>query len=232
MNFLNPAGGLKYHVQAWFHAHGLWKPYIQVIQNWIDSWPLTERSQMILIGPSAGYSLSETWLDSFAHITICEIDPVARFLFVRRFPKIKSKTAWVTGSVFESTTSWNTFLSEHPNSPILFCNFLGQAQHLKLPLTLREIITPLLGSRPWASYHDRFSSSLKPHIERSAHPRALSTSEILEEFYNALPESSGDLELYDHDTHFFGELDLNEAHYFHWAYSQSWHHLIEGVWGK
>lgn len=159
-DLIRPSGGLYYHLRAWRHRH-LWRPFRSQITDWLSSWSCP-REELILLGPSAGYSLPDDWLKSFRKIEAFDLDPLSGPLFRRLHPDLPVKfhrvnLFWQDGRL--STAPLQNLLIEHPRATILFCNILGQVllegraseeEWTAFLRRLREILHP----HHWASYHD------------------------------------------------------------------------------
>lgn len=156
MAILNPAGGLVYHLRA-MRSSDQWRDYRSHVRRFLTAWnpPTTE---ILLVGPSAGYSLPKGWLKTFNHVVGLEVDPAARMLFDRRH---SLKTQWIKTASFDADlSSFGTVLEEFPNAAVLFCNFLGQLPVLYPDADLESLhseLRTMLAGRTWASYHDRLS---------------------------------------------------------------------------
>jgi hypothetical protein len=163
----SPSGGILYHLRAW-RRQRLWRSFTVEVAEWLRDWPL-RRDHLLLIGPSAGYTLPLAWLNSFARIDAYDIDPFAGWLLKRRLPKAKFHRAdmfWQNGAL--STAPLKEALAfhrrAHPGATVctLFSNVLGQVR-LERAVTdpewdrflveLRQTLTEL----PWASYHDLYT---------------------------------------------------------------------------
>ena len=178
---LSPSGGAIYHIIARRRSNTTWRGFRAVVRDWLKSWmtpanapsPRDATKELIIIGPSAGWTLP---LEDFKHlskITVVEPDPIARVLLRRRF-----KAAGIENSVLEfnaradllpwfssDPSVFTDFLKARPNAAILFSNVLGQIPlHLtsaqrSRTLQARSEFLAALKDRKWASYHDLFSGS-------------------------------------------------------------------------
>lgn len=216
---MNPAGGLVYHLRA-LRATDQWRDYRNHVNRFLLSWnPPT--SQILLVGPSAGYSLPRAWLQSFTQVIGLEVDPAARVMFDRRH---RLRTKWIRTARFEpDLDSFRTVLDEYPDAAILFCNFLGQLPALYPHADLNQLhaeLRDLLSDRTWASYHDRLSGEFQ--------------TEDRDQFYFVSPTPS-DLasewrltgELMDHETSVLSE--GLPCRVFPWRLTPTSTHLIEAV---
>ncbi len=166
-SIVNASGGLIYHWRA-LHRRRMWSSHLENTRRWLSAWTPHEK-QLVLIGPSAGYSLSEEFLHRFHHIVAIDPDPTAKLLFRLRHPNVnfswsqedfltKNGRLWSEGLYF--------LLDCYPNSSFLFCNIIGQ-----LPLLVSTFEKDLTKwafafqtfrkSAQWASYHDSWSVQTK-----------------------------------------------------------------------
>jgi hypothetical protein len=160
---IRPSGGLLYHWRARRYAR-LWEPFRQELARWLGEWTPPSH-ELILIGPSAGYTLPSEWLERFTNVIAYDQDLLASRLFAKNHPDVRihfhrKNLFWQAGSL--SADPMRGVLARHPGSPILFTNVLGQvllegrATESQWASYLREL-RALLHHRPWASYHDRFT---------------------------------------------------------------------------
>lgn len=158
-----PSGGLIYHWRAW-RKQALWKDFTKQIADWLADWnpPVTK---LVLIGPSAGYTLPTQFLKRFAQIQAYDLDPLAPFFFRWRHPGIKAKfhrenVFWVNGRL--SLEQISSIKARHPGAAFLFTNVLGQIllEGEALESEWNEFlggVRSLMKGRHWASYHDVFT---------------------------------------------------------------------------
>ncbi len=174
--FISPAGGLAYHYRALRYSRRHWQPFRQEVASWLNGWEVSF-DEILLVGPSSGYTLPAEWLKKFKRRVGIEPDPVARSIFEKRIgPTDWIKLKWFqveksagSGDGFEfPLDNLHEWCLQHPQTPILFCNILGQ-----LPLLHRKAIASsegtfnkwkrdfaaVLDSQPFASFHDIYSSS-------------------------------------------------------------------------
>ncbi len=85
--WLTPAGGLVYHLRALRHRP-LWRAYSDRLAGWLQAWNPPCR-ELVLIGPSAGWTLPAAFLAGFGQVHVLEPDPLARRLLGRRFADTK-----------------------------------------------------------------------------------------------------------------------------------------------
>lgn len=233
MSMMNPAGGLRYHLKARRYRQNLWQDFINDLNLGLNTWQ-PQSKKLLLIGPSAGYSLTDSFLSRFEQIDAIEPDPVAPFIFRRIHPGIKVN--WHKGDYFAPQKNhfkirkFDELLSKFPDSAILFCNFLGQLAVLYKfsPLSFQVFkvdITKRLNDREWASYHDRMSGAHGPTIspEEENFVDEKSLGEIAESFYHL--DADGATEFVDHETE--GLFAGRQRKYMNWSLTPDEFHLIE-----
>jgi hypothetical protein len=247
--WLNPAGGLRYHLRGFRHSKKLWWPFRFHLADWLYAWQPPERT-LVVVGPSGGYCIEPLTLERFERLVCLEPDPVARFLFQRRLARAplekRPRIDFVSDDlILEDPTRFERFLEKEGRAAVLFSNFLGQLRVLlgsagpdpRLSETKRTIVRALAG-RSWASFHDRVSGALAPSSpDPFLAERRLSDEELIETFYAHhridSPEApligvDGSLPLLDHLT-----ADLfpseREHRYFVWELMPGQYHLIEAV---
>lgn len=87
---LSPSGGLTYHLRALRWRRRLWTPFRAQVAAWLAAWQ-PPCSELLLLGPSAGYTLDPAFLSRFAAIHAVEPDPLAHWLLRRRFPGLAAR---------------------------------------------------------------------------------------------------------------------------------------------
>lgn len=168
MPLLHPAGGLIYHARAACLARGAWSAFRAEIEGWLDGWR-PQAEGLILVGPSAGYSLPTPWLQGFQEIVAIDFDPLAPALFRARH---RLEARWLNEDILPTSSEgidWRPLrkrLREFPNHAVLFSNVLGQ---VAMSSPYEDAIERSLGQLPevlkrrdWASYHDRLSAPYAP----------------------------------------------------------------------
>ncbi len=160
MGLFRPSGGVIFHLRAW-RQQRLWQPFNVAIAQWLESWEVP-REELILVGPSGGYTLPQNWLRSFRQIHAYDTDPLAAWMFGKRHPFARAKfhrtdVFWKEGRL--SLSPLKKMLKEHPKASVAFCNLLGQLplegefnEH-QWEIYLNELRL-LMKDRHWASYHD------------------------------------------------------------------------------
>lgn len=166
-----PTGGLSYHLIARKRVHSTWQPFRAQVRNWLvdwkNHWPET-CSELIIFGPSAGWTLPLPDLTRINKLILIEPDPVARFLLRRRLkhPRLEFHSrADLLPWFSDDLLAFDEFLRERPNAAVLFSNLLGQVPLLVKPSYAasqnqhaQDAFLNALKHRTWASYHDLFST--------------------------------------------------------------------------
>lgn len=238
-SWLNPAGGLRYHLRAWASGRG-WDGFRTALASWLAE--LEPRcSRALLVGPSAGYTFPDSFLRRFSALTVLEPDPIARFLLGRRLRGLGIAELELEGRdqllspLIRGGPGLIELLDEDPDRALIFGNVLGQTSFLlgdteftQFKSAFREQIWPRLERRAWLSFHDRLSGPLAPRIAgRYRASERLDDAAVLRELY---PEAPGTdrVELFDHRSDGFFPVALPHS-YFAWPIDRRRHHLIEAV---
>lgn len=245
----NPAGGLFYHYKALRLKRSFWSPFIHPLNQWLRSWSPPQR-ELIIIGPSGGYSLEPSTLTSFEKIHCIDPDPLAAWIFRRRF------SSWPLEWHYEDFFGINeqTFRPEGlsqilnlaPQAAVLFSNFLGQVPVLLAPQfknsqinpnwreTWKQTLQTQLHQRSWASYHDLYSFSGQQVDEDQVHQflEKWKTNEIrpTPEDLKNLFSPSQTVTITNHLTHDL--LPKYHRQLFFWPLHPDRHHLIEGCYQR
>ncbi len=237
--WLNPAGGLRYHVRALLAGRD-WQPFRAALADWLRAFD-APAVRAVLVGPSAGYTLPDAFLSRFSAITVLEPDPIAGFLLSRRLRALGVATLHLERAdrliapLLGAGEGLAELLRRDPSACVIFANVLGQARFLvrdpdfeRFKNAFRAQIGPLLAGRAWLSFHDRLSGGLAPSLDQPyIAPARLDDADVLRELY---PSAPGDtkVELFDHQSEGFFPSGLAHS-YFHWQIDRARHHLIEGV---
>lgn len=234
----NAAGGLPYHWRALRNQGTLWAPFRTSIAGWLEHWQPPEK-QLILVGPSAGYTLPLIQLQRWTKLSILEPDPLACWLLERRLSAALGAQCPELEFVREDhllapARSLIDLATLRQPAAILFCNVLGQvtqllpsrAQEQRLRALKQQVRAALVG-RSWASYHDRVSGPIAPQIQAVTVPGRWSDAEVITHAYDAASTTTR-VELVDHQTQGYFPEDLPHA-YFSWPLQRGAFHLIEAV---
>lgn len=214
---IHPSGSLIYHWRAWRYRNKLWHPFRDQVSAWLAQWQPTPR-HLVLIGPSAGYTLNPSFLCRFQRISALEPDRLARHLLTRRFPGIHF-------DFHPALYRPEMLLASFPEAAYLFCNLLGQTWTDIDPSLWRPALEATLTGRAWASYHDIVSTGRRPEARGNID---LSTMEPMDELLGRF-WTRGDLIVDDHGTYgMFADLPRRYAL---WQLTPKRVHLIEWLQG-
>ena len=189
--------------------------------------------ELILFGSSGGYTISESFLLPFKKITIFEPDPLARWIFRRRFPnRLIQKTVFQSSDLL-NPDGLRSLAENNPRACFIMSNVMGQLHLLNEEqwLLLRSQLAGILKNRFWISYHDRVSGEVKPSISKNEFTAPLSNDALLDHFYPAKIGASATPrpELVDHLTYPLFESGDHSCAYFAWPLFPGTWHLIEAV---
>lgn len=240
--WLNPAGGLRYHVRGYRLSETLWAPFRFALAEWLYGWEPREK-KLVIVGPSAGWCVQPFFFERFEEVLCLEPDPVAHFLFRRRLSKapLEPRPRLRFDSedrLLADPNALARLLDTEGEAAVLFSNVLGQVRVLlgasdtsdaRLS-NVRGAVHAAIRGRSWASFHDRVSGELEPVLEgRFDSDRRLSDDELREHFYAAaLPNGAPPPPLLDHLTAGFFPADRPHA-YFNWPLLPGVFHLIEAT---
>jgi hypothetical protein len=241
--FLNPAGGLRYHLRALRYSQKLWQPFRWALGEWLLEWQPPETT-LLLVGPSGGYNLQPFLFERFQRVVCLEPDPLARALFARRLAKApldaRPKLEFVSEDhLLQQPERLLELLEGLGSACVLFSNVLGQLRALlevassDAPelVRVRDGVHAALVGRSWASFHDRVSGFARPTFDGVVLTEArLSDEEVVASAYeNSISATQlANTELLDHLTEGFFPENLPHA-YFVWELGPGLFHLIEGV---
>lgn len=214
---IHPSGSLVYHWRAWRYRDTLWRPFRHRVDAWLAQWHPTP-GHLVLIGPSAGYTLSPSFLGRFQRISVLEPDRLARHLLQRRFPAIHF-------DFHPALTRPESLLESFPEAAYLFCNVLGQAWTGAEESHWHRSLEASLAGQAWASYHDVVSTGRRPDsIDAIDLPAMVPFDDLLGRFW-----LHGDLTVDDHGT--FGLFAELPRRYALWQLTPGRFHLIEWLQG-
>jgi hypothetical protein len=233
---IHHSGGLVYHFRAWRFKKRLWSGHLQNTRQFLMEWN-PKSDHLVLVGPSAGYSLPIDFLKRFKKITAFEPDPIARFLF--RF-RTGLHPHWITAPFsFEDLNSEKIQLPI--GSAVLFCNVLGQKElNQDEGMLAQNEIESLAQQHELASYHDILSGDdfrfqwESPTINDQP-VRYKFDAEALDPYFEAAPGIT-ELDLHVHSANYLFQ-SVNEPadesfyrhQYWEWQISPTQTQVIEGV---
>ena len=154
-------GGLFWHMRALVARQSLWAPFRSDLESWLAGWS-PAGTTLLLVGPSAGWCLPDTFLTRFERLHAVDIDPAAqplfRLLHGRSLRRAGVALSWAQADFFADPAS---VIAASPGAAILFCNVAGQrcVQLRDAGAVEAEMvrIQGLLRGRNWASFHDLLS---------------------------------------------------------------------------
>jgi hypothetical protein len=160
---MNPSGGLFWHLHAWRH-HAQWTATCADIAQWLGQMPPSpdRRSELVIIGASAGWMMPSTWLQGFGSVTTFDLDRWAAPLFRRRHgPALRAVGTALRCHRADALTDLEAILQSHPRALVLFDNVLGQLRFHTPSLDEAsgriQSVTHRMRGRRWGSVHDAFS---------------------------------------------------------------------------
>ena len=216
-NLLDPSGGLIYHLRALVFGRHYWRTHKKNVAQFLNQWA-PPKTSLLLVGCSAGYSLSREWLLSFESITAIEPDPLARLLFEKRFDLTSNfKFKWIKNRL--------QLDHDYPEAVVLFCNVLGQIE-FNDEVKFSEALTRFCSKKQWASFHDVLSGkNYRWHPQGHSHEKR-----SLMELKLGITLEKGELELAAHAAYdFFKEVPNLQFDYWEWRITPSQTQIIEAI---
>lgn len=224
-HLFHPTGGLRWHWRA-LRQGSHWKPLQQSLNTWIAHWLQTlppATNTLILIGPSAGWTLPVKSLQRFAAVVAFEPDIFARQLLRQRISRQRLK--FDPHDLF-SPGGWAYLNAKYSDAAILFCNVLGQITPLEAETarTWCHDLQNSLQQHHWASYHDLISTAQAPDVQAQSVKFAAGCAieNIIANFWR-----TNEIEICDHNTE-----TLGFSHDFHcipWRLRKNQWHLIQWI---
>jgi hypothetical protein len=234
MGLFNPAGGIHYHMTA-ARNRRLWEPHRLSTAAWLESWG-PERDELVLVGPSAGYSLPAGFLEAYGKVTAVDPDPLALGLLRMRFPKVRwrfSAHDFFLGPKRRlNPGSFSELAAAYPEAAFLFCNVLGQLPFVAKDYAERRFdwahdFAAFQRANEWASFHDLWSARANvPH--KAWQPPPLSGENRIRGSVAALGLGGEKIEIRDHQTADLFSVQTDRW-LWTWQITKSELHLLEGV---
>jgi len=247
---LNPSGGILYHIKGFLYSQNLWLNFNKNLEKLLFAWRKFESPSggVILIGSSGGYCLSPEWLVQYKEVVIVDPDPVAHKIFKEKYKP--TDTNIISSDVKEvfvengrpCDRSLQAVLSAYPEHDIVFCNIIGQLKFLypdireSLWVSFFRDLVESLKPRGFFSFHDRYSSSMRPDVEgyfKNYSTNRLTPEDFVRELYQTSASAiTGSIiprtaEVIDHCTaHFFSEY---QAYFLSWQIVPKFYHCVEVV---
>ena len=162
---MNLTGGWHWHWRAW-RSQKRWATAAAQIEDWLIAQSMP-REQLVLIGASAGWMLSDAWLRQFKAVHVWDIDPLAGPLFRWRHGRALQQQGTAlhlhTGDGLAALSRCTQSL---PNAFFWFDNVLGQLRFTgqDVPSVERQLaqVKQQMGTVAWGSVHDRMSGRCSP----------------------------------------------------------------------
>lgn len=222
-HWLHASGGLLWHARALRYRRRLWQTFCATVAAWLREWQ-PPREWLLIVGPSAGYSLNEDFLLRWREVVAIEPDPLARALLRLRFPKIPWR--FVDVDVFASDE--NVFRECFAEHAVLFANVLGQITPRDEEPAARWLaaLRRSLASHYWASYHDIISTTRKPDREARATGKEESLDEVLAAWWQG-----GEVQISDHGCFRLGDHGHRNSAYCVWPMQPGAYHVVEWLTG-
>ena len=157
-------GGLFWHIRALVARRTLWAPFRAGVEDWLTGWK-PPCVTLLLVGPSAGWCLPDSFLTRFSRLEAFDIDPAAqplfRFVHGGAMRRAGVSLSWTKADFFADIPG---ILAAHPGAAVLFCNVAGQRciQTPDARVVEAEMLRlqGLLEGRCWASFHDLLSGKV------------------------------------------------------------------------
>lgn len=219
------SGGIIWHLRAMRFSDD-WHDFGDGLRGWLKTWQHNS-ANLLLLGPSAGWCLPQSFITMFGSIVAVDVDPFAPPLFKwRHGAAMRSRGTSITWLRVDVYDALEGLLKRYPKHAVLFCNLLGQ--HIvcsrNVEVTTQELlrVKRLLRERTWASFHDRLSS---PWRKGDAVPRSFVRNKRTESLEVARQARVGGV-WHDHLT---GDIlpDASRRHYFAWPITPRRMHIIE-----
>lgn len=223
---INESGGIWYHGRAWRYRTTLWRPFISRLESLLLPALAGRAGRLVLVGPSAGWTLTDRVLTLFSELVLIEPDPLAVWLLRRRLARV-APAAVVNHDphdYFADGDGPQHLRDAYAGDTVLFCNLLGQLHLLLAEPRLSAVRRGVRGilrapGLTWLSYHDRCSADAPLLLPPSPAAR-LNDAACRACFPGAAPAAC-----VDHGT---GELfPGGQAAYADWEIVPGTHHLIE-----
>ena len=219
-------GGLFWHLRAVVARKSLWSPFRSQLEDWLAGWSPPTRN-LLLVGPSAGWCLPDSFLTRFDHLHALDIDPAAPHLFhLLHGGALRRAGASLTWSRIDFFANPAGVLAAYPDAAVLFCNVAGQrCVQVSDPAAVEVemlALQALLRGRGWASFHDLLSATTDVTAPARSLPRRMGAHELL-----ASCGLGG--EWFDHMTG--GLMPVHAARrILPWRFKRGRLHLIEAGW--
>ncbi len=233
--FMHSSGGLGYHLRSLRYKQNLWSGFAAHVKKWLNAWAPTGGKNLLLIGPSGGYTLPAPWLRQFNTVYVLEPDPIARYLFKNYNSPLNIKFL-SDNALSKNAVNLNQVVAANlePGDHILFSNVLGQMHLINgkshNTSVLNVELNKLHAKYKVGSYHDRVSVVFPPNkdtvtvFETQHYSARLSNTELITTYF----KDTNKLEFQDHGTaDLFTEKAPQLIEYAPWPLTPGRIHLIE-----
>ena len=218
---MSRSGGIPYHLKAMLYRKSRWGVHERETAAFLERWNPPEK-ELLLIGPSGGYSLPRAWLGHFDRVLAYEPDLLARKIFERRHGV---KPLWLGRYFpFGKPGAFQPFGA----SAVLFSNLLGQIE-IRNVRKFGNWLSEELKERNWASFHDALSGyGIDFDTEDAGRERTLLP--VLKKWVHVRNPGVGRIEVLAHDAPdlFANFMDLQYS-YWQWTLTPEHTFLTEGV---
>ncbi|GAA5176466.1 hypothetical protein GCM10025771_11240 [Niveibacterium umoris] len=215
-HLMHTSGGLRWHLTALRRRAREWSAFRNTLAHWLDAWR-PPCARLLLIGPSAGWTLPDALFTRFDEIRVLEPDPLARLALARRIasPRLHFDTL----DVF-APGGLATLRTQYADHAVLFCNLLGQVAPDGDNAAWYAGLRQALAGLHWASWHD-IASSARPVDRHGVQTIAAGTpfDALIAHFWQG-----GTIEVTDH-----GSFALAHGEAFactDWPLRDDQHHLV------
>lgn len=217
-----------YHWRAFRYRNSLWRSHVEGVGAFLRSWH--PPPNLLLVGPSGGYSLPVDWLERFHSITVIEPGFFARRILASRLHSLPAETSFRSERVAFETPGFLPDL-DVSKCGVLFANVLGQIP-VHEEAALRESLRQTLAGVSWASFHDRFSAGEPAWTYPDGEvPRVYTTPELIPE--SATRRFGRKIEVQEHlASDALSTLEPRRVRYWEWQITPRQVHLIEGMIGR
>ena len=179
-------GGFFWHMRALVARQSLWAPFRHEVEDWLASWS-PPCSRLLLVGPSAGWCLPDSFLTRFEHVQAVDIDPAAPLLFNlahgRALRRAGVPLAWSRVEFFADPAA---VLAASPDAAVLFCNVAGQrCMQVSDQASVEGEMVALrarLQGRHWASFHDLLSGRVGVTLAARHLPHRMGAHDLLADY--------------------------------------------------
>ena len=224
---MSQSGWIVYHLRAYRFAKkkdSLWASHQNGVRKFLDAWNPAEKN-IVIIGPSGGYSLPKEFLERFENIIAIEPDALARIIFEKRFGL---RPEWIkSGISFQNLESFKKIIPR--DSAVLFSNILGQVPLPRISEMKKEL-KRVLENHSWASYHDAMSGEQLQFDAELAKPfKKASLAEMKQMIYPMVSRASSLIVNAHEAADLFPADEKLKFRYWQWRLTPRRAHLIEGV---